>query len=62
MSIVEGAQQRMFAFPAGQAAPQGQLSGTLVWKGQRTTIKRGEIVLFQALSYSHLKAGGLEDF
>lgn len=26
MSIVEGTQQRMFAFPAGPAAPQEQLS------------------------------------
>lgn len=65
MSIVEGTQQRMFAFPAGPAAPQGQLSGRSEWTGQRdprkarTTIKKRKGVLFQALSYRHLQAGGL---
>lgn len=41
MSIVEGTQQRMFAFPAGPAAPQGQLSGRSEWKGQRDRERRG---------------------
>ena len=65
MSIVEGTQQRMFAFPAGPAAPRGQLSGRSEWKGAegrreaRTTIKKRKRLLFQALSYRHLKAGGL---
>lgn len=41
MSIVEGTQQRMFAFPAGPAAPQGQLSGISEWKRQRDGERRG---------------------
>lgn len=65
MSIVEVTQQRMFAFPAGQAARRGQLSRRSEWKGQRNRegrglqLKRGKGVLFLALSYRHLKAGGL---
>lgn len=44
MSIVEGAQRRMFAFPAGPAAPRGQLGrggGGRSGRG-RGTEKRGE--------------------
>ena len=65
MSIVEGTQQRMFAFPAGPAAPQEQLSGRSEWKGQRDResgglqLKRGKECFSKALSYRHLKAGGL---
>lgn len=64
MSIVKGTQQSMFAFPAGQAASRGQLSGRSEWKGAEgrrkkkgPTIKKRKRVLFQALSYKHLEEG-----
>lgn len=51
MSIVEGTQQRMFAFPAGQAAPQGQHSEGSEWSGQGDT-ERGGLQLKRGKSAS----------